>query len=284
MASTPHALSLGFDLAISFGIWLSLQQYVASRRLRHAVTAVLCLGLIVTYSRGPWACAVLIYVAFVYLRPGSRSALFKSAVALVAVLGAISLSPFGQKITALIPFLGGKVGDASIDYRKRLFDRGLEIFRDHPLLGDQFALARMQDLRQGQGIIDLVNAYVSQGLATGAVGLALFFFIVLPALFKVMKASKSLIIVDKRFGSVGSSLAAGIIGTLFLWAFGGPDSEVLWALVAMAIAYKYMSQPQRVELPPESPPEIRAESPEDNQSLLPDCETLPLDQISTDVP
>jgi hypothetical protein len=276
MASTPHSLSLGFDLAISFGIWLSLQQYVAARLVRNSVNILLCVGLIVTYSRGPWACAILIFVSFVGLRPGSRSALFKSAVSLVAVLGAISLSPFGQKIADLIPFLGGKVGDASIDYRKRLFDRGLEIFRDHPLFGDQYALARMQDLRQGQGIIDLVNAYVSQGLAMGALGLSLFFLIVLPALFKVLRASKSVSEINRRFGSVGLSLASGIIGTLFLWAFGGPDSEVLWTLVAMALAYRYMSQPERIEL-------LREES-DNNNLLLPPTETPTPPQVATDAP
>src|SRR5665213_745182 len=56
MASTPHSLALGYDLAIAFGLWLSLQAYVESRPRRYVVTAMLCLALIVTYSRGPWAC------------------------------------------------------------------------------------------------------------------------------------------------------------------------------------------------------------------------------------
>lgn len=219
MASTPHSLSLGYDLAIAFGLWLSLQSYVKSRRTRYGVTAMLCLGLIVTYSRGPWACMALIYVMFVGLRPGARSALMKSVLTSAAVLAAISLSPFGEKMESLIPFVGGKVGDASIDYRKQLFARGWTIFQEHPILGDQYALAKMQDLRQGQGIVDLVNGYVSEGLARGALGLTLFVSLILWALFKVLAARKTVSLVDRRFASVGLSLACGIVGTLFvgLW-------------------------------------------------------------------
>jgi O-antigen ligase len=248
MASTAHSLSLGYNLAIAFGIWLSLGAYVKSRVTRLSVTATLGLGLIATYSRGPWACAALIYVIFVALKPGPRSALIKSAFASAAVLAVISASPYGRRIAAALPFLGGKLDTSTIDYRGRLWDRGWSIIQQHPLLGDQFAVAKMQDLRQGQGIIDFVNGYVSQLLATGFIGLSLFLSVVIPALFKVLSASRAINSVDQRFGALGLSLVCSIIGTLFLWAFGGPDPDVLWALVAMSLAYSHIgSSPGGIE-------------------------------------
>jgi hypothetical protein len=77
-------------------------------------------------------------------------------------------------------------------------------------------------------------------LATGFVGLTLFVFVVLGALRKVWRARKALTLIDQRFGMAGASLASCILGTLFLWALGGPDPSVLWALLALAVAYSHV--------------------------------------------
>jgi O-antigen ligase len=152
----------------------------------------------------------------------------------------ISLTPLAEKISAVLPFLGGQIDSANIDYRNRLWSEGWVIVKDNPIFGDQHALSRMQDLRQGQGIVDFVNGYLAELLATGFAGLILFLSIVLAGLRKVLIASKAIKLTDERFGMAGASLASCIIGTLFLWAFGGPDPYVLWALVALAVAYSYL--------------------------------------------
>ena len=43
-------------------------------------------------------------------------------------------------------------------YRERLAERGWEIVIAHPFFGDQFPWPEMEDLRQGEGIIDIVNS------------------------------------------------------------------------------------------------------------------------------
>ncbi len=156
-------------------------------------------------------------------------------------LAVISLTSLGEKIAAVLPFLGGTIDSSNIDYRGRLWTRGWEIVRDNPLFGDQYALARMQDLRQGQGIVDFVNGYLAELLATGFVGLTLFLLVVLPALKKLLAVSRTIKLTDQRFGMAGASLASCILGTLFLWALGGPDPSVLWAFVALAIAYSHLA-------------------------------------------
>ena len=240
MASTGHPLALGFELAIAFGLWLCLETYVQSRLTRWTVTATLVLGSMAAYSRGPWACAIVIYVIYVLLKPRAVSGLVKSFLGSVLALAVISLTSLGAKIAAVLPFLGGTIDTSNIDYRSRLWTRGWEIVRDNPLLGDQYALARMQDLRQGQGIVDFVNGYLAELLAGGFVGLTLFLTVVLAGLRKVLVASKSIKLTDERFGMAGASLAACIVGTLFLSAFGGPDPNVLWALCALAVAYSHL--------------------------------------------
>ena len=64
----------------------------------------------------------------------------------------------------------------TIEYRKRLMTRGMEEFAKSPLTGDTFPniLSRMQDLRQGEGIVDFVNTYLWVALLSGVLGLLLF--------------------------------------------------------------------------------------------------------------
>jgi O-antigen ligase len=244
MASTGHPLSLGYELAIAFGLWLCLATYVKSRFMRWTVSALLMLGLLASYSRGPWACALTIYVVYVFLKPRAVSGFAKSFLGAALAFAMVSLTSLGAKIAAVLPFLGGTIDSSNIDYRGRLWTRGWEIVRDNPWLGDQYALARMQDLRQGQGIVDFVNGYLAELLATGFVGLALFLIVVLSALRKVLSVSKAIKASDERFGMAGASLAACIVGTLFLWALGGPDPNVLWALAALAVAYSSLGSPE----------------------------------------
>jgi len=254
MASTGHPLAMGYELAIAFGLWLCLAEYVESRVMRWIVSLTLVLGLIASYSRGPWACALGIYVVFVFLKPRAVSGFVKSCLGAMLALVIVSLTPLGAKIAAVLPFLGGQVDYANIDYRSRLWSEGWTIVKDHPIFGDQYALARMQDLRQGQGIVDFVNGYLAELLATGFVGLTLFLSVVLAGLRKVLAASKAIKLTDQRFGMAGAGLASCILGTLFLWAFGGPDPNVLWALVALAVAYSYLGRSEAAVAPARTEP------------------------------
>jgi O-antigen ligase len=185
-------------------------------------------------------------VAFAFLKPRAASGLMKSFLGSLVALAIISVSPLGEKIAAVLPFLGGKIDYSTIDYRNRLWDQGWTIVRDNPLFGDQYALTKMQALRQGQGIVDFVNGYLAQLLATGFIGLILFLSVVLAALMKVLVASRTIKLTDQRFATAGASLASCILGTLFLWAFGGPDPSVLWALVALAVAYSHLVRSDQI--------------------------------------
>ena len=72
----------------------------------------------------------------------------------------------------------------------------------------------MEDLRQGEGIIDLVNTYAQVALFYGIVGLALFITPVLFAFFAAARQAKRLRSQDPDFSSLGNTLAACEFGTL----------------------------------------------------------------------
>ena len=191
-ASSGHALSLGFMLAVAFGFWLYLQSRSTTLRARLTFGGVFWLGMIAAYSRGPWIGAVLIYLAYSALKPRAISRLFKAGFLMAIVLGLFSLSPIGEKMLTSLHVTGSGQPDADFIYRQRLLDRSLELVQAHPLFGDQLAIQEMEDLRQGQGIIDIVNTYIGVLLFNGWVGFVLFLGFCLSALagaFRVGKAS-----------------------------------------------------------------------------------------------
>jgi len=245
MASAGHSLALGYLLDVAFGIWLALSHYVPSRLTRVAISVLLMLGLFAAYSRGPWACAVLIYFAFAIQKPNALSGFAKALVAAVAMAVVLALSPLGAKIAAVVPFLGGNVDVENIYYRERLWDRIWMLFQGSPLLGDQFALSKMQDLRQGQGIVDFVNGYAAEMVSAGSVGLGLFLIFTLAILLKTLRAVRATKLADRQLGMVGAGLSSCILGTLFLWAFGGPTEVTLWALLALGLGFSHIAATYR---------------------------------------
>lgn len=242
-SSSGNSIVLGFLLAIGFGFWLYLKGHVERRSTRVAVTAVLWLGLLVSMSRGPWLGALLIYFYNAAIRPRGATHLFRSAILISVVGGLVLVSPLGDKITNSLPFLSsGKVPASSLnslDYRERLVLRSWQLILEHPLLGDQDALSHMQNLRQGQGIIDIVNTYVGLTLFHGFLTLAIFLLFILTALFRAQRAARAPP-VDSDLTPLGAALAASIVGMLLMLADCGfflGIVPVFFALAGLAVTY-----------------------------------------------
>jgi O-antigen ligase len=245
MASSGHPLALGYLLAIAFGVWLYLRSHVISKRSQMAVTALLWLGLLAAYSRGPWIGAVGIYLAFAALSPRAFSRLFKAGGMAIIAAVLVSLSPLGDKIVAVLPFLGGRIDNQSVIYRQRLFDRSWQLIQESPFFGDAEALLKMRSLRQGQGIVDLINSYVQVLLNNGFVGLSLFLSFILIGLFKAWSTSKKSMTVDPDFGMLGASLVACILGTLLMMengSFGTGVERLYYVLAGLAAAYAHLGR------------------------------------------
>ena len=220
VSSSGNALVMGYLLAIGFGFWLHLKAQVKSPAARLAIPAVLWMGLLASFSRGPWLGAILIYFAYPAFSPRGASRLFKSAL-ILAVAGAVLLaSPIGEHITKTLPFVGSKQTQAasSLSYREQLAARSWELILEHPFLGDQLAMTKMEDLRQGQGIIDLVNVYVGLALFHGLAGVVLFMSFILVALSRVWHTARSSPSGDNDLTLLAACLGAAIVGTLLMMA------------------------------------------------------------------
>src|SRR6185437_4400186 len=210
-ASAGHPLALAYLLAIALGFWLYLQSRLNTGAHKLLVPLVLCAGLIVTFSRGPWIGAIIIYLVYALLRRQRTSDLFRAAAVLFIALALVALSPLGERIASMLPFMGGKVAEGSLTYREILAARCWQLILAHPFFGDQLAYLHMQDLRQGQGIIDVVNTYLYVTLFYGFVGITLFLGFILTGLRKALRARAAWRQRDPDAALIASSIAACII-------------------------------------------------------------------------
>jgi hypothetical protein len=74
----------------------------------------------------------------------------------------------------------------------------------------------MEDLRQGEGIIDIVNTYLGVALNYGFTGLFLFWSFILLGLAKVYIRGRELAHSDPDLAKLGASLIACTIGALIM--------------------------------------------------------------------
>jgi O-antigen ligase len=101
-------------------------------------------------------------------------------------------------------------------YRHRLAERGWEVVLAHPFFGDQFPWPEMEDLRQGEGIIDIVNTYLGVALNYGFIGLFCFLSFILLGMTRAYARAKELSHSDPDLALLGTSLTACIVGALII--------------------------------------------------------------------
>lgn len=140
-----------------------------SRPWSLAITALMGLGIYLTQSRNPIIGLAVGLVAWYLLQHGKKlggwvvaSSIGAASIAVVAVLAS-------EPSTTNSPHSP----DNTLEYRVRLLNRGIEEYKKHPFLGQSKADVdrRMEDLRQGEGIIDYVNSYLFSALLGGVAGL-----------------------------------------------------------------------------------------------------------------
>ena len=167
----------------------------------------------------------------------------------VSVAGVIAVTPLGDRILQMLPIMGHSA-DFNIIYRHRLAERGWQLVFEHPFFGDQFPWPEMEDLRQGEGQIDMVNTYLGVALNYGLVGIALFLSFILIAMTRAYARAREFAHTDADFALFGASLVACILGTLVMiqsnsFNLGLPRLFYLMAGIAAVYAGTIQSPEQR---------------------------------------
>lgn len=221
-ASAEHSLTLGIWLAIAWAFFLYIQSSWKSKLIRVFFALIILGGMAASMARGAWIAAM--FATIVYILMGSRGigSAFKSLAGLAVILGAVLISPMGEKIVSILPFVG-TVDTGNVEYRKRLFEVSMGLIEENPWFGSPFVLDKMESLRQGQGIIDLVNGYLTIALFNGLVGLALFGTFLFVAVRRGFSAWSTLRRKDLEHARLGASLVAAMLGTMLFIATAGVD-------------------------------------------------------------
>lgn len=233
--TTGHALTLGYFAGIGFGFWLYLSSRGSSRMAMLVGVVWMWAGLIAAYSRAPWLMAVLFYLTFALIGAAGASKFVKALLTLGVLATVVLLSPAGDRIVDLLPFIG-TVESKNVEYRQTLVETTWVLVQQNPLFGNRFVAQQTEELMNGQGILDLVNAYAAVALYNGLVGLALFVGAQLIALVLAFNWMRRMRAVDPDAALIGANLVTCMIATVFFQATSGP----VWMhhiLVGLLVAY-----------------------------------------------
>jgi cbb3-type cytochrome oxidase subunit 3 len=237
-ASAGHSIPLGYMLALAFGFWLFIRTQVRTK-VSPLVLVWLWVGMVASYARSPWVVGVIIFFAHAAMGPHAVSRFAKATLVALVLSAAAILSPMGDKIIDSLPFIG-TLDASTIDYREELARMSWALIQQNPWLGNPFVMNDMESLRQGQGIIDLVNAYASVALFYGVIGLALFAGFFLRGMWLVFRAERRQAFEDPDMALLGVTLLACMIGTMAMLAAGGfnrAHAQMFWILGGLAAGY-----------------------------------------------
>jgi O-antigen ligase len=243
-ASTGHSIPLGYIFAVAIGLYLFLVPSIPSKLFQRIGLLSLCGGLYAALARGPWVGAAIIIGTF--LATG-RSAVKRILTLIAAGLISIPLLmtfPAGQRIVDLLPVVGN-VDKFNVEYRERLIDTALIVIQRSPWFGsiDYLNTPEMEAMRQGQGIIDIVNTYIGVTLEHGLVGLALFIGFFLSVLWDIRKAMRMIEDKDSEEYLLGRALVAtlaGILVIIFTVSSITIIPIVYWSVAGLGVAYAQM--------------------------------------------
>jgi hypothetical protein len=238
--STGHALVLSYVMVVTMGLYIFVSSMVRSPGMRILGWLGVVVGLLAPLGRGAWlgAAAGLLVATLLGDRPAQRIA--KAAVAIIVIVPVLIVSPWGGAIVDHLPFVG-TVDSATVLYRQRLVEVSLSILAQNPMLGvyDYMNNAAMEEMRQGQGIIDMVNSYLGVAMSSGLVGVFLFSGILASSAFGVWRAMRRTP-VDSEARVLGRALLAAMTGaavTIATISFIILIPLIFWMLAGFGVAY-----------------------------------------------
>lgn len=248
--STGQPIVLGYIMAVAIGFFLYLKKSVPNTPLWHCGLTALCAGLFASISRGPWVGAAAMLLIYIAMGPAPAKNIIKLGVLGGILFLALLVSPYSEKVIDLLPFVG-TADVENITYRQRLLEISVQLMLQNPILGaaDFMYSPAMQELKQGEGIIDLVNTFVGIGLSSGFVGLFFFtgfFLAVLAGIYKAMRGLADRNDEQHLLGQALLSVLLGILVIIFTVSSVSVIPLVYWSVAGLGAAYVRMLALARV--------------------------------------
>lgn len=239
--STGQSIALGYVIVVAAGFFIYLRRSVPRRIDRRLAMLLLGAGLIAALARGPWIGFAVMLLVFLAISPSERRGSTKYVPVGALVLVVLLASPAGEVIISYLPFVGN-VDEQSVVYRQQLIKIGTQVVAQNPVFGasDYMYSPEMQNLRQGEGIIDIVNTYLAVALSSGLVGLSLFCGFFVAVAVAIIKGMKNLPDRDDDLHLLGRALLSTILGIMVI-IFTVSSITVIpviyWSVAGIGVSY-----------------------------------------------
>lgn len=244
IATAGQPIVLGYLMVAGMGFYMFMQDSIRHKLVRRLGMALLASALIATLSRGPWVGGLVLLVVFIVTGRNPARRLMGMALAAMIVLPLISIFPKGERIINLLPFVGSS-DQGTVDYRKDLLTKSLIVIQRNPWFGsiDYRDTPELESMRQGEGIIDIVNSYIKVALETGVVGLLLFVSFFALTLLGVYRAMRSIPDKSSEEYLLGRALLATQLAILVIIYTVSSISFIpimYWSVAGLGVAYAQM--------------------------------------------
>jgi len=206
--------------------------------LHHALLlGVAFVGMSAPQSRGAWIGFFIALAAADVFRGRYFSLCSKLIVVGAAVAVILSAAQLSPELSESVGLSGGS--SATAEYRERLLDRGMEEFWQSPVIGFPPAEVRnrLEDLKQGEGIVDFVNTYLWMGLIAGVIGVMILLAAFLYFLGSIWRNQRRMIdtAADPTAAFTFSCIVM-VMEMLFFTSFGGRPAFLTFGLFGIAAA------------------------------------------------
>jgi len=243
---TPAPINYG--LLVSIGLMVSMPFVMQSKKVMSTISfsGFMLFACLMSGSRGPFIAVAPSALLFVATHKNVFTRISKFVVG-IAVAGLLLLAtPQGRALIEYLPFIGSQ-SSGEVAYRQLYLEVSLQVIgdnfwfgtprpNDHPL---------MQQLIQGEGIIDHLNIFIRKALQYGSIAaICLLTAYVWPGLqsFRIARRfDRPADLLWRRLGgALAACMATATIG--FMTTSQRPTSEILcWMLIGLSVSYVRIS-------------------------------------------
>jgi len=214
--SFPGPIAFAVLMLFAGGVWFIFKPLTVGRSYV-VVGLSLIGGMLASYSRGPMLSGLLMLASIYALRSVPVKRFLQVAPVLTAITAIAWSEGLGDLVVHVISLTSNQDANAdfNVAYRQELLSTSLALLRQSPWWGVPNFLSYMEDLRQGEGIIDLVNTYLVVALNVGVVGLVIYLVPFATTLWGEANRGPVLDPRVRREGAVWVALTVGMMAAIF---------------------------------------------------------------------
>lgn len=238
--SVGQPIPLGLVLMLGIGFLLYLRPFVKSKLLWRGAMALLAAGLVATISRGPWVGAIALVLVYLATGPSAVKDLFKAGLVGCVLTAGLLVSPLGERVINLIPFVGN-VEPQNAEYRQLFIQQSIPVIKRHPWFGsvDFVNAPEFKDLKP-QGLLDTLNVFVTVALAGGLVGLLAYAGMLISAGVGIYRSFRRQRGRNEELYTLGRALLAVLVGMFITFNTTSPITVIpliYWVMIGLGVGY-----------------------------------------------